>query len=148
MAYRKISSHTHTRIQRYLALKWTPAEIAKECRVSLRAVYYTKKNLLKLSQPSPPPIRKLGRPSKITDAALKTLEEQLLRNPYAPQLQMVRFLKEEFGIVVSQMTISNAVRKIKKGTSTSETRSDESKSKGGEEDSVLGILSCDEGSKE
>ena len=89
--------------------------IATLFRISERQVRIMARNLRLFDAVwiDPRSYRKLGRPREITAEQEDGLISFILENKQAYQFEMARFLLEEYDIAVSQMTISNYLRKLR-----------------------------------
>ena len=76
--HRGLPASTRARLLRYLLLAWHPSAIADECGVSLSTIYQVEQNLIRYGGVGRPLYRKLGRPSKLTEADAKALLQWLL----------------------------------------------------------------------
>jgi len=100
-------------ILRYLLLGWHPDDIATACGVAVRTVYTIQSNLMRYGSPTRPQLLKLGRPKRLTDADTKALLEWLLIEGWRLQDEIVYWLWNERGVIVSQSTVSRMLKRNK-----------------------------------
>ena len=75
---RGLSRPLRVQVLRFLLLKWSPHDIAAECRVHPATVYRMARNLLQYGGIRAPAVRKLGRPRRLTTADEDAVLELLL----------------------------------------------------------------------
>lgn len=100
-----------------LATDVEPREIAHRFRCHAATVYRIQQNVDTFGEARPAPQTKMGRPRKITPAALEGLLDWLLDNGSEKKLsyldEMVAFLDEEYDIEVSKSTVCRTLAKEK-----------------------------------
>lgn len=101
-------------------LGWEIADVAKECQVSECTIFRIQANLLRYGSVRKPQYRKLGRARKLSLADEDTLFEYLLGNGWSHQDEMIYWLFNERGVMVSQPTISRLLKR--RGWSRKEMR--------------------------
>jgi transposase len=98
-----------------LAADVPPREIANSFHCHYSTVLRIRQNIANFGEARPAPLVVMGRPKKITAAALEGLVDWLLDNGSDKKLayldEMVIFLEEEYDIGVSTSTVSRALSK-------------------------------------
>lgn len=92
-------------------LGWDISDIAAECQVSDRTVFRIQANLFRYGSIRPPRFRKLGRDRKLSSADEEALFQYLLGSGWCHQDEMIYWLFNERGVLVSQPTISRLLRR-------------------------------------
>ena len=107
---RGLSRPLRVRVLRFLLLKWSPHDIAAECRVHPATVYRMARNLLQYGGIRAPAVRKLGRPRRLTTADEDAVLELLLSEGWRQQEEIVFWLWCERGVLTtsaSEHSLSN-----------------------------------------
>jgi transposase len=106
-----------------------PLQIASEVRVSHQWVYKLRQVLDVFGTVSPPHLGVQGRPRKIPVDAEEGLLDFIHDNPSAYQDEIAEFFLSEFGIAVSQPTVSRLMKRLnhtyKRGERTHIARNNE-----------------------
>jgi len=89
-----------------------PIQVARELRVSHTWIFRLRLRLDAFDTVSPAPLSVQGRPRKIHQAAREGVAEFLDQNNTVYQDEIMDFLAEEFGITVSQPTISRLLKQL------------------------------------
>ena len=108
----KYSDSVRNTIETCLRAGVEPLQIASEVRVSHQWVYQLRQTLDAFDTVSPPHLGVQGRPRKITADAEQGLLDFLDDNPSAYQDEMIEFLLSEFGISVTQSTVSRLLKNL------------------------------------
>ena len=95
-----------------LAAGVKPIEIASKLRVSHQWVYKLQERLDAFGTVSPPHPSVQGRPRKIHQAAREGVADLLEQNNTVYQDEIVDFLAEEYGITISQSTVSRLLKQL------------------------------------
>ena len=90
---------------RYLMLGWRPDAIARETFVDLSTIYEWENNLMQYGSVTKPHMFIRSRSSKLSRQNEMALLEWLLQESWHMQDEMVYWLWNERGVVVSQSTI-------------------------------------------
>ena len=99
-------------VETSLAAGVKPMEIASQLRVTHQWVYKLQHRLDAFGTVSPPHPSVQGRPRKIHLAAREGVAELLEQNNTIYQDEIVDFLVEEYGITVSQLTVSRLLKQL------------------------------------
>ena len=108
----KYSDSVRNTIETCLRTGVEPLQIASEVRVSHQWVYQLRQTLDAFDTVSPPHLGVQGRPRKITAEAKQDLLDFLDDNPSAYQDEMIEFLLSEFGISMTQSTVSRLLKNL------------------------------------
>jgi hypothetical protein len=106
---RGLSDRTRMDILWYLSLGWAPQLIADTVGCSRSAVYKLKATLLtygSIRKPVSARSARLGLPPKIREEDAQALFGELIRSRWMYQDEMVKWLRIERGIIVTQQAIS------------------------------------------
>lgn len=92
---------------------WKPEVVAAECNISARTVYTIQSNLIRYGSVRKPYFRKLGRARLLSEADEDALFEYLLAQGWRQQDELIWWLVQERGILLSQPTISRTLKRRK-----------------------------------
>jgi transposase len=129
-------THGHSRevmrrAMRGFLLGWRIEDVSKDTGVKPRTLRSWRLNLLRYQSMNRPPLAALGRPHKLTGEDEDAVLEHLLRNGWMMQDEIIHWLENERGVVVSQPTISRLLKakgwSRKKIARISRTRSEEAR---------------------
>ncbi len=98
-------------VVRYLMLGWRPDAIFKETLVPVSTIYEWQRNLMRYGSAARPHTFIMGRPKKLSWQDETALLDWLLQEGWHMQDEMVYWLWNERGVLVSQSTISRLLRK-------------------------------------
>ena len=115
MPYRKIDRGDFSLLHKG---HWKPSAIATDMDCSTRTCYRWEKRVRMYGHLEPFAPTRPGPNRKIHMAALESMMEYLRRNPCTYQDEMKSFLQEEWGIDVSQPTISTRLKEMKQSLKT------------------------------
>ena len=110
---RGLSRPLRVRVLRFLLLKWSPHDIAAECRVHPATVYRMARNLLQYGGIRAPAVRKLGRPRRLTTADEDAVLELLLSEGWRQQEEIVFWLWCERAVLVHRSTVPRMLKRRK-----------------------------------
>ena len=106
-----VRTHDHSQssiaaVVHYLMLGWCPDAISKETLIPVLIIYEWQRNLMRYSSAARPHNFIVGRPKKLSRQNESVLLDWLLREGWHMQDEMVYWLWNERGVIVSQSTIS------------------------------------------
>ena len=110
---RRLSPDLVQQVHDYIAAKQRNDEIVKATGLHRNTIAKMRKNLRYCGVAYPPTTMKMGRPAALRQAHIDALSEYLRANPQAYIDEMVQYLDEDHGVVVSRSMVYRALVKLR-----------------------------------